>query len=216
MQRAARKIPMASLYERYVLPHFIRCACGGRPIMRQRKKVVPRATGRVLEIGIGSGLNLPFYDPARVESVTGVDPSAEMRAMAEQAPRPKGLAVTIAEGTGESLPFADRSFDTVLATYTLCSVAAVERVLAETRRVLKPDGAFLFCEHGLSPDGDVARWQRRLDPMWKLIAGNCRLSRPVARTIAANGFAIADVDTMYLPKTPRFAGWNEWGLARPA
>ncbi len=82
-------------------------------------------------------------------------------------------------------------------------------------RWLKPDGAFLFCEHGLSPDGEVARWQRRLDPIWKIIAGNCHLSRPVAKTIAANGFAIADVDTMYLPKTPRFAGWNEWGSARP-
>ena len=207
---------MASLYDRYVLPRLIGCACGGRPIMRQRKKVVPRATGRVLEIGVGGGLNLAFYDPARVESVTGVDPSAELRAMAEQAPRPKGLAVTIKDGAGERLPFENGSFDTVVATYTLCSVAAVDRVLAEARRVLKPDGTFLFCEHGLSPDGEVARWQRRLDPFWKVIAGNCHLSRPVAKTIAANGFAIADVDTMYLPKTPRFAGWNEWGCARPA
>ena len=207
---------MASLYDRYVLPRLIGCACGGRPVMRQRKKVVPRATGRVLEIGVGGGLNLAFYDPARVESVTGVDPSAELRAMAEQAPRPKGLAVTIKDGAGERLPFENGSFDTVVATYTLCSVAAVDRVLAEARRVLKPDGTFLFCEHGLSPDGEVARWQRRLDPFWKVIAGNCHLSRPVAKTIAANGFAIADVDTMYLPKTPRFAGWNEWGCARPA
>lgn len=207
---------MASLYERYVLPRLIGCACGGRPITRQRKKIVPRATGRVLEIGIGGGLNLPFYDPARVESVTGVDPSAELRAMAEGAPRAKGLSVSIQGGAGENLPFADRAFDTVLATYTLCSVNAVERVLAEARRVLKPGGALLFCEHGLSPDGDVARWQRRLDPLWKAIAGNCHLSRPVAKTIAANGFAIVDVDTMYLPKTPRFAGWNEWGSARPA
>lgn len=205
---------MASLYDRYVLPHLIRCACGGRPIMRQRKKVVPRASGRVLEIGIGGGLNLPFYDPAKVESVTGIDPSPELRVMAEQAPRAKGLNVFMVEGAGENLPFADASFDTVLATYTLCSVAAVERVLSEARRVLKPGGMYLFCEHGLSPDGDVARWQRRIDPVWKHIAGNCHLSRPVAKTIAANGFAIADVDTMYLPKTPRFAGWNEWGSAR--
>ncbi len=205
---------MASLYDRYVLPHLIRCACGGRPIMRQRKKIVPRASGRVLEIGIGGGLNLNFYDPAQVESVTGVDPSPELCAMAEQAPRAKGLPVAIRTAAGESLPFDDRSFDTVLATYTLCSVKAVERVLAEARRVLRPGGTFLFCEHGLSPDGDVARWQRRIDPVWKHIAGNCHLSRPVAKTIAANGFAIADVDTMYLPKTPRFAGWNEWGSAR--
>ena len=207
---------MASLYDRYVLPHLIRCACGGRPIMRQRKKIVPRATGRVLEIGIGGGLNLPFYDPARVESVTGIDPSPELCAMAQQAPRPKGLAVEVRLAAGENLPFEDKSFDTVLATYTLCSVAAVERVLSEARRVLKPEGSFLFCEHGLSPDGDVARWQRRIDPVWKRIAGNCHLSRPVTQTFTANGFAIADVDTMYLPKAPRFAGWNEWGCARPA
>ena len=148
--------------------------------------------------------------------MTGIDPSPELCAMAQQAPRPKGLAVEVRLAAGENLPFEDKSFDTVLATYTLCSVAAVERVLSEARRVLKPEGSFLFCEHGLSPDGDVARWQRRIDPVWKRIAGNCHLSRPVTQTFAANGFAIADVDTMYLPKTPRFAGWNEWGCARPA
>ncbi len=206
---------MANFYEHHVLPHLIKCACGGRPIARQRKKIVPRATGRVLEIGIGGGMNLAFYDPARVASVTGIDPSPELRAMAENAPRPKGLPVSIQAAVGESLPFDNASFDTVLCTYTLCSVAAVERVLAEVRRVLKPSGGFLFCEHGLSPDGEVARWQRRIDPVWKIIAGNCHLSRPVAATVASNGFAIEDIETMYLPKTPRFAGWNEWGRARP-
>lgn len=206
---------MASIYENHVLPHLIRCACGGRPIARQRRKIVPRAEGAVLEIGVGGGLNLAFYDPARVESVTGIDPSPRLREMAAQAPRPKGLPVSIEAASGESLPFETGRFDTVLCTYTLCSVGAVERVLAEARRVLKPTGSFLFCEHGLSPDGDVARWQRRIDPLWKRIAGNCHLSRPVAKTIAANGFAIEDLETMYLPKAPRFAGWNEWGRARP-
>ena len=207
---------MASLYDRYVLPKLLACACGGKPIARQRRKIVPRASGRVLELGIGGGLNLAFYDPSRVESVTGVDPSPELRAMAEAAPRAKGLPVTITAGAGEDLPFESASFDTVVCTYTLCSVSAVERVLAEARRVLKPGGRYLFCEHGLAPDGDVARWQRRIDPFWKHIAGNCHLSRPVGPTIAANGFVIDDIDTMYLPKTPRFAGWNEWGSARPA
>lgn len=207
---------MASLYDRYVLPKLLACACGGKPIARQRRKVVPRATGRVLEIGIGGGLNLAFYDPARVESVTGIDPSPELRALAAQAPRAKGLPVSIEAGAGEALPYEAGSFDTVVCTYTLCSVAAVDRVLAEARRVLKPAGAFLFCEHGLAPDGDIARWQRRVDPFWKYIAGNCHLSRPVRQTLEQGGFAIEDIDTMYLPKTPRFAGWNEWGCARPS
>ena len=207
---------MASLYDRYVLPKLIGCACGGRVFSRQRRKLVPRASGRVLEIGVGGGANLAFYDPARVESVTGIDPSPELRTLAERAPRAKGLPVSIEAGAGEALPFAAGAFDTIVCTYTLCSVAAVDRVLAESSLVEKPSGAMLFCEHGLSPDGDVARWQRRLDPLWSLMAGNCHLSRPVGATIAANGFVIEDFDSMYLPKTPRFAGWNEWGRARPA
>ena len=207
---------MASLYERYVLPRLLGCACGARPIRRQRRRIVPRARGRVLEIGIGAGHNLEFYDAAKVESVTGVEPAPELRAMADKAPRTPGLTANIVEGRGEALPFDAAAFDTVVCTYTLCSVAAVERVLAEARRVLKPDGAYLYCEHGLAPDADVARWQRRIEPLWKRVAGNCHLSRPVAATIAANGFAIEDCESAYLPKTPRFAGWNEWGAARPA
>lgn len=205
---------MASLYERYVLPHVISCACGGKVFSRQRRKIVPMAEGRVLEIGIGSGLNLPYYDPARVGSVTGVDPSPELLAMAEAAPRPEGLNVAFEKCGGERVPFSDASFDTIVCTYTLCSVANVERVLAEMRRVLRPGGSYFFCEHGLAPDEDVARWQRRIDPLWKRIAGNCHLSRPVTATIEACGFSVEQRDSMYLPKTPRFAGWNEWGRAR--
>ena len=140
---------MGSLYERYALPRLISCACGGKVFARQRRKVVPMAEGRVLEVGIGSGLNLPFYDPVRVESVTGVDPSAELRAMAEAAPRPDGLTVSVEAGAGERLPFADHSFDTLVCTYTLCSVGAVEAVpgvrsvvpIAFARANLAPDRA---------------------------------------------------------------------------
>ncbi len=207
---------MASFYERHILPRLIGCACAARPIMRQRAKVVPLAEGRVLELGIGGGLNLAFYDPAKVSAVLGVDPSAGLRARAEAAPRPEGLAVEVREGQAEALPFEDRSFDSVVCTFTLCSVCTPAAALAEARRVLKPGGRLLFCEHGLAPDADVARWQRRIEPIWKPIGGGCHLTRPIAGPIEAAGFRIERRETMYLPKTPRAFGWQEWGVAIPA
>jgi SAM-dependent methyltransferase len=206
---------MASLYDRFILPKLLACACSSSPIMKQRAKVVPRATGRVLELGIGLGLNLGFYDPDKVTGVTGVDPAAELRAAALAAPRDPRLAVTVEDGTAEALPFEDRSFDTVVCTFTLCSVHTPPAALAEARRVLKTGGTFLFCEHGLAPDPGVAKWQRRIEPVWKRIAGGCHLTRPVATAIAAAGFRLGQVDSMYVPKTPRIAAWNEWGAATP-
>ena len=204
---------MASLYDRYVLPKLLKCGCASPPVMKQRAKVVPQAAGRVLELGVGMGLNLDFYDPARVESVTGVDPSPELRAAAQAAPRDPRLVVRVEDGTAEALPFDDASFDCVVCTFTLCSVRSPAQALAEARRVLKPGGRFLFCEHGLAPDPGVAKWQRRIEPVWKAIAGGCRLTRPVTSAIAAAGFEIRRQDSMYLPRTPRFAGWTEWGEA---
>ncbi|MBW8814786.1 MAG: class I SAM-dependent methyltransferase [Caulobacterales bacterium] len=204
---------MASLYDRFVLPHLLKCACAAPPMMKQRAKLVPQAEGRVLELGIGMGLNLAFYDPARVESVTGVDPAAELRAVAEAAPRDPALKVKVEDGTAEALPFEAASFDCAVCTFTLCSVQGPAAALSEARRVLKPGGRFLFCEHGLAPDPGVARWQRRIEPVWKRIAGGCHLTRPVTSAIEAAGFKIGRRDSMYLPGTPRFAGWNEWGEA---
>lgn len=207
---------MTSLYDRYILPRFICCACASPPMMKQRAKVVPRATGKVLELGIGGGLNLAYYDPDKVTSVTGVDPSAELRARAALAPHDPRLAVEVVDGTAEALPFPDKSFDTVVCTFTLCSVASPKKALAEARRVLKPGGRLLFCEHGLAPDPGVARWQRRIEPIWKRLAGGCHLTRPVGSAVREAGFTCEELDTMYLPGTPRFAGWNEWGSAVPA
>lgn len=204
---------MPSFYERRILPRLLTCACTSSPIMKQRAKIVPLASGRVLELGIGMGLNLALYDADKVESVTGVDPAAELRALALAAPRDPRLAVSVVEGTAEALPFPDASFDSVVCTFTLCSVQTPARALAEARRVLKPGGRFLFCEHGLAPDPKVAKWQRRVEPIWKRLAGGCHLTRPVAGTIAASGFSIQNLETFYLPKTPRIAGWNEWGVA---
>jgi len=205
--------PMASFYDRRILPWLLGKACASPPIMQQRAKVVPFATGRVLELGIGSGLNLPFYNAAQVTGVHGVDPSAELRAMAEAAPRPEGLAVSVADGTAEALPFEDHSFDSVVCTFTLCSVHTPPAALAQARRVLKPGGRLFYCEHGLAPDDGVVRWQRRIEPIWKRLAGGCHLTRPVTASVAGAGFAIERSDQMYLPGTPRFAGWSEWGVA---
>jgi ubiquinone/menaquinone biosynthesis C-methylase UbiE len=207
---------MTSFYDRHIMPRLIGCACSTKPIMKQRAKVVPLATGRVLELGIGGGLNLGFYNPSTVESVSGVDPSAELRRRAEHADRPAGLTVEVRDGTAEALPFEDRSFDTVVCTYTLCSVQDPIRSLQEARRVLKPGGRLLFCEHGLAPDLPVAIWQRRIEPVWKRIAGGCHLTRPVALNLERAGFRLDKLDSMYLPGTPRIAGWNEWGQARAA
>jgi len=206
---------MTSLYDRFVLPKLLACACSSPPMMKQRAKIVPQAQGRVLELGIGLGLNLGFYDPDKVSSVIGVDPAAKLRAAAEAAPRDPRLAVSVEDGTAEALPFEAASFDTVVCTFTLCSVHGPAQALAEARRVLKPAGRLLFCEHGLAPDPGVARWQRRVEPIWKRIAGGCHLTRPVASAIAAAGFKLQRVDSMYVPRTPRFAGWNEWGAATP-
>lgn len=206
---------MSGLYERYVVPWLINCACSARPIERQRAKVVPLAEGRVLELGMGGGLNLPFYDAAKVTALDAVEPSERLRRMAETAARDAGPAVRVAAGRAEALPFEAGAFDTVVCTYTLCSVQDPAAALSEARRVLKPGGRLLFCEHGLAPDAEVVRWQRRIEPFWKRLAGGCHLSRPVSPAIEAAGFRLVRRETMYLPGTPRWAGWNEWGEAAP-
>ncbi|HEY8616550.1 class I SAM-dependent methyltransferase [Phenylobacterium sp.] len=207
---------MTSLYDRWILPRLLTCACSSPPMMKQRAKVVPHAEGRVLELGIGMGLNLGFYDPSRVTRVVGVDPSRELRARAEAAPRHPDLKVRVENGTAEALPFEAASFDTVVCTFTLCSVCTPPAALSEARRVLRPAGRLLFCEHGLAPDAGVARWQRRIEPVWKRLAGGCHLTRPVAAAITAAGFRMDRLESMYVPRTPRWAGWNEWGAAAPA
>ncbi|OYX74153.1 MAG: SAM-dependent methyltransferase [Caulobacter sp. 32-67-35] len=207
---------MTSFYDRHILPRLIGCACGAGAIAKQRARVVPQAEGRVLELGIGGGLNLPFYDPARVASVTGVDPSEGLRDRALAAPRPEGLKVEVLAGEAEHLDFADQSFDTVVCTFTLCSVHTPEAVLAEARRVLKPEGRFLFCEHGLAPDPKVAAWQKRIEPFWTPLAGGCHLTRPVGASIASAGFTIDAHQAFYMPKAPRPLGWCELGAARIA
>jgi ubiquinone/menaquinone biosynthesis C-methylase UbiE len=202
-----------SLYERFVLPRVINCACGSKPIMKQRAKIVPRARGTVLEISIGTGLNLPYYDAARVERLIGLDPSERAWDLARE--RAAGLSFPL-EFIGldsEDIPLADASVDTVVITYSLCTIDDPVRALAGMRRVLRLGGELLFCEHGRAPDPDVSRWQDRLNGAWGAIAGGCRLNRDIPKILADGGFTPRELETMYLPGTPRVAGYNYWGSA---
>ncbi len=181
--------------------------------MRQRRKIVPRAEGRVLEVGLGAGPNLAFYDPAKVEMVFGLEPSAGMRRKAARAVAAAPVPVELLDRPGEEIPLEDNSVDTIVLTYTLCSIVDWQAALEQMRRVLKPGGALLFCEHGLAPDESVARWQKRLNSLWGIIGGGCNLNRPIPSLIESAGFCINDLETMYLPGTPRFSGYNYWGSA---
>lgn len=203
-----------SFYESHILPHFINCACGSRPIMKQREKVVPRARGTVLEIGIGTGLNLPCYDGSRVDRLIGLDPSERSWELAGR--RAAGLAfpVEFIGLPGEEIPLADASVDTVLVTFSLCTIPDPVAALQGMHRVLRRGGELLFCEHGRAPDAGVRRWQDRLDRPWGAIAGGCHLNRDIPALLAAGGFTTRELDTMYLPGTPRFAGFNYWGAAQ--
>ncbi|MFQ3596298.1 MAG: class I SAM-dependent methyltransferase, partial [Sphingomonadaceae bacterium] len=189
-------------WERHMVPRLIGFACTQPPIMARRAQVIPRAEGDVLEYGVGGGANLALYDPARVTSITGIDPSDPLLARARAAPH-AAVPLRIVSGVAEHLPFPDASFDTVVTTFTLCSVTDPAQALYEARRVLKPGGTLLFLEHGLSPDAGPARWQHRLEPLWKPVGGGCHLTRPVAASIAAAGFTIAELAKGYMERTPR-------------
>ena len=200
------------LYTKYVLPRAVRFLCSAKPFRRQREKVVPQAEGRVLEVGIGSGLNLPFYAAGQVQHLWGLDPSRESWALAQPTVAQAEFDVEFIAATAEELPLDDGSADTVLVTYTLCSIPEILPALGEMRRVLKQGGQLIFCEHGSAPDEAVRRWQNRLNPIWKRVSGGCNLNLPVPSLLNQAGFRIRAMDTMYLP------GWkpacfNYWGTA---
>lgn len=202
-----------TFYDRHILPVLLNAAMSAGPFRRQREKVVPRASGRVLEIGFGAGHNLPFYDPSTVSHLWALEPSAPMRrrALARMSRMP--IPVEFIDLPSERIPLEDRVADTVLVTYTLCTIPDVMTALGEVRRVLKDDGRLIFCEHGEAPDPGVRRWQQRLTPAWKAIGGGCHLARPIPTLIQDAGFRVEGLETMYLPGTPRFAGFNYLGEA---
>jgi ubiquinone/menaquinone biosynthesis C-methylase UbiE len=199
-------------YGRYVLPKLIDFFMRQEAVARQREKVVPRARGRVLEVGIGSGLNLPYYDPQKVEKIWGIDPSLELQQIARERAAAAGIAVEWLPFSSETIPLEDASIDTVTTTFTLCTIPDAGGALCEMLRVLRPGGVLLFAEHGRAPDPGVVRWQDRLTPIWKRIGGGCHLNRPIPDLIREAGFELQDIDTAYLPG-PRPMTFNYWGSA---
>ena len=202
-----------SFYENKILPHIINCGCSNRPVMELRSRVVPKAEGVVLEVGMGSGLNLQLYNPSKVSKVFGLEPSVGMRTKAKNNLQHSPVLVEWLDLPGEKIPLADHSVDTVVLTYTLCSIADWPAALTQMHRVLKPEGKLLFCEHGLSPEPSIQKWQHRLNPTWKKLFGGCNLNRPIVECINSAGFAVIEQHNDYIEKAPRFAGYMFYGEA---
>ena len=201
-------------YQRYVLPKMIDIACGMSAVTKLRAQIVPQATGEVLEIGMGSGLNLAFYDPNKVTSITGVDPAAQMQALARTRADAIDIPVEIIAVDVQGIHAVTDRFDTIVMTFTLCSIADPIAALTEMARVLKPNGRLLFCEHGLAPDISVERWQHRLTPWWKPLAGGCHLDRNIPALLAEGGFSIDELSEQYL-SGPRALSYIYSGWATP-
>lgn len=200
-------------YNNFILPRLCHLAMRNRRLMPYRERVIGRAQGRVLEIGIGSGLNLPFYR-APVSTIVALEPASPLIAMAQRSVQPAAIPVSFIEGSAEAIPLEDHSIDTVVTTWTLCTIPHVATALGEMRRVLKPGGRLLFVEHGLAPDERVRRWQDRLTPAWTCISGGCHLNRPIRTLIESAGFRCDRLETGYMPGPKPMAFIYE-GSARP-
>jgi ubiquinone/menaquinone biosynthesis C-methylase UbiE len=202
-----------SFYEKRILPKLVNFACGLGPMMKQRSKIVPLASGRVLEVGVGSGLNLPFYDASQVDSLLAIDPSFETWALHEKETNNLGFDFEYRQAGAEEIPADNQSFDSVVITYTLCTIPKVRESFEEFRRVLKPQGKIFFVEHGKAPDAAVLKWQNRINPVWKKIAGGCHLNKDIPQLFKENGFQLQNLETMYLPGW-KPANFNYWGVAK--
>jgi ubiquinone/menaquinone biosynthesis C-methylase UbiE len=200
-------------YDDRILPHVINLAMRNRELRPYRERVISAAEGRVLEIGIGSGINLPFY--RRAENILGLEPSPRLAEMTRQRAVNRRIAsVHVIEGSAEAIPLDNDSVDTVVTTWTLCSIPRASLALTEMRRVLKPSGQLLFVEHGRAPEENVRKWQDRLTPVWKRIGGGCHLNRPIRDLIEGAGFSIQQIDTGYM-RGPKPMSFMYEGRARP-
>ena len=200
-------------YAKYILPVCLDKACGVGPVTKQRAKIIPLAKGRVLEVGIGSGLNLPHYNPAQVERVIGVDPDDHIWTRSQRRRNTADFPVERIGLSGENIPMESDSVDTVVVTYSLCTIPDPVKALREMRRILKSDGEILFCEHGRAPDHNIAKWQKRIDPFWSKLAGGCQSGRDIPSLITQAGLKTIQLDQLYIPG-PRVLSYNYWGRAQ--
>lgn len=208
--RLVRKL----FYEKNILPYVLNLSCNSKPVDYQRKKVIPDATGKVLEIGIGPGSNLKHYNNTKVTSILGIDPSKELNQIAKKKAVKYNLNIEFLIESASSLSVDNNSIDTVVSTYALCSIPEPERTLQEIKRVLKSDGIFIFSEHGLSPDKSVSFVQNTTDLFYPKIAGGCHTNRNIEKLIFDNGFEFIELNNIYLPGTQKFLGYNYWGKAK--
>ena len=200
-------------YEKFFLPKLCDKCCSTKPINYQRNKVVPLAQGVVLEIGMGSGLNIPFYNKNNIEKIIGLDPSEELNFLAKKVAKKNNIEIDFIISGAEDIALPDNSIDTILITYTLCTIPDLDNSMAEMKRVLKSDGKFIFCEHGIAPDQNIVKWQTRINPIWKALMGGCNINRNIPKIISDGGFDITNINEMYLPSTPKIVGYNYWGIA---
>ncbi|MGH8725514.1 MAG: class I SAM-dependent methyltransferase [Burkholderiales bacterium] len=211
MQKSEHRV---GIYERWLLPRLLDLVMRNKEATRYRRKTIPAARGRVLELGAGSGLNLPFYG-REVTRLYALDPSEALLRMARKKRPPAGVPVEFLEASAEEIPLDSGSVDTVVSTWTLCTVPDAAKALREARRVLRLGGMLLFAEHGHAPEPAVQVWQQRLNPLWRRIAGGCNLDRRIDRLIRDAGFEVVDLENEYL-KGPRPFTYTYSGRARPA
>ena len=198
-------------YDRKIVPKLIEAGCSQKLLMKLRARYVPMAKGKVLEIGVGTGLNLSYYNKDEVE-LTALDPAAELTGRAANRAEELDLPVEMLGVSGESIPAEDQTFDSLVCTWTLCSIPNVQSALSEMYRVVKPGGQFLFIEHGAAPDANIAKWQRRIEPLWKPLTGGCHLTRKADDLIQEAGFHLNELESGYLPG-PKVASFMTHGIA---
>ena len=202
-----------SLYSKYILPKVLDFCCATKPIRKQREKVVPLCKGIVLEIGSGSGLNFPYYKTSKVKKIFALEPDKEMTELARQETKKSSIEITFLQEYAERISLKDNSVDTILLTYSLCTIPDPISALKEMKRVLRSNGCLVYCEHGMAPESSIRKWQNRLNPINSYFSGGCNLNRNISQLITESGFKIQKSETMYLPGTTKLVGYNYWGTA---